>query len=92
MNDLSGSKSLFSEVFKLLQILLTIPVSTAMAECSFSVLRQLKTFYAPQWQPLLNYAMLLHIHKDRTDKLDLQKVAMEFIDVNDKRKSFFGKF
>ena len=39
----------------------------------------------------VNYAMLLHIHKDKTDKLDLQKVAMEFIDVNDKRKSFFGK-
>ena len=38
MNDLSGSKSLFSEVFKMLQMLLTIPVSTAMAERSFSVL------------------------------------------------------
>ena len=34
--------------------------------------------------------MLLHIYKERTDKLDLLGIAANA--VNDKRKSFFGSY
>ena len=34
--------------------------------------------------------MLLHVHKNDTDKLDLIDVANDFIDSNEHRKHFFG--
>ncbi len=41
-------------------------------------------------QVLFNNVMLLHVHKQETDTIDLKKIANEFIAVNDRRKKFFG--
>ena len=41
-------------------------------------------------QPL--YDFTLHIYKEKTNEIDLTKVAQEFIAVNDRRKSFLGHF
>ena len=91
LNNVSSSKSLFSEVFKMIQLLLTIPVTTATAERTFSVLRRLKTFLrSTMSQPRLNHALLLHIHKDRTDNINLISIAKEFISVNERRQNYFG--
>lgn len=93
MNDVSCSKVMFSEIFKLLRIVLTIPVTTATAERSFSTLRRLKTFLrSTMSQPRLNYVMMLHIHKDKTDQLKSIDIAKEFISFNDQRKTFFGNY
>ena len=35
--------------------------------------------------------MILHVHKDKTDSLDLTEVAREFSN-NDRRRHFFGDF
>jgi len=41
----------------------------------------------------LNYCLLLHIHKEITDSVDLVPVAKEFIDLYDEeRKKYFGCF
>ena len=40
----------------------------------------------------LNHVLLLHIHKDITEKLDPHCVAKEFVCRNDRRKSVFGLF
>ena len=91
LNNVSSSKSLFSEVFKMIQLLLTIPVTTATAEQTFSVLRRLKTFLrSTVSQPRLNHALLLHIHKDRTDNINLISIAKEFISFNERRQNYFG--
>ena len=45
MTDVSSSKSLLCEVYNLLHIALTIPVTSATAERCFSALRRLKTFF-----------------------------------------------
>ena len=87
--DVSSSKSLFFEVFNLLHIALTIPVTSATAERAFSALRRLKNLMT---QPRLNHVMLLHIHKDTTDNIDLIVLAKEFISVNERRRTFFGQF
>lgn len=93
MNNLSFSKRLFSEVFKLLRIVLTVPVTTATAERTFSVLRRLKTFLrSSMGQPKLNHVLLLHVHKGRTDNIHLSKIAKEFASVNERRKHYFGNF
>ena len=40
----------------------------------------------------LNNAMILHVHKERLDKLSLIDAANEFIKENDHRKTLFGSF
>ena len=42
-------------------------------------------------QKLLNNLMLLHVHKDKTDEIDLNVIAEQFINVNERRRNFFGK-
>ena len=44
MNNVTSSKTMFSEVCTLLHTVLTIPVTTSTAERTFSILRYLKTF------------------------------------------------
>ena len=93
LNDVPSSKSMLREVFHLLRILLTIPVTTATAERTFSCLRRLKTFLRSTLsQPRLNHVILLHIHKDKTDNMDVVQIAKECISVNDRRKLHFGSF
>ena len=38
----------------------------------------------------MNHLMLLHIHKERLDRLDMIAVANEFISRFEKRKEIFG--
>ena len=40
----------------------------------------------------LNNAMVLHIHKDRLDKLSVVDVANDFVFESDYRKTMFGRF
>ena len=93
MSDVGCSKSLLCEVFSLLRIALTIPVTSATAERAFSALRRLKNFLrSTMSQPRLNHVMILHIHKETTDKLDLTTIAREFVSINEKRGNYFGRF
>jgi hypothetical protein len=42
-------------------------------------------------QARLSSLMTLHVHKDRTDALDLTKIADEFVSGVDRRRVVFGK-
>ena len=93
MNSISGSKTMFGQVCELVKIVLTIPVTTATVERSFSSLQGLKTFLcSTMLQTTLNYVMLLHVHKERTDNLDILHIAKQFIYCNERRRKFFGTF
>ena len=60
-----------------------MPASNAMSERSFSTLRRVKTYLrSTMRQDRLNYLMILHVHKERTDALDLKEVANEFVGLN----------
>ena len=83
--------AMFSEVHKLVRIFLTIPVTTATAERSFSALRRLKTYLrSTMTQEKLNNVVLLHCHKEKTDTIDLHLVMKDFATANEHRKEFFG--
>lgn len=87
------SKTLLSEVDRLLKIYLTVPMTSATAERSFSCLRRLKSYLrSTMSQKRLNHVVLLHIHKNRTDELNIMEVANEFIVANDRRRLYFGQF
>ena len=87
------TKQMFSEVDKLLRLYFTIPVTICTAERSFSCLRRIKTYLrSSMTEERLNNVILLHVHKEETDHLDLQQIASNFISANGRRLSFFGSF
>ena len=91
INEVSLSKDMFSEVVCLLKIFYTIPVTTFTAERTFSALRRLKTFLrSTMTQPRLNHAMILYVHKQRTNKVNVTSIARSFIMTNDRRRLYFG--
>ena len=45
MNITSIGKAMFSEIHKLLCLYLTVPMTSASAECTFSTLRRLKNYF-----------------------------------------------
>ena len=69
------------------------PATNATSERSFSALRRAKSYLqSTMKQERLNNIMMLHVHKDRTDSLDLREVANEFVSYREQRKTVFGKF
>ena len=82
-----------SNVVRLLQICLLAPASAASGERSFSGQRSVKTYLgSTMTKARYSNLMVLHINKDRTDKLDLQIIAKRFIQKNKRRIRFFRKF
>jgi len=88
-----GKRALLSEVFRLSKLILVCPATNATSERSFSALRRAKMYLqSTMTQKRLNHVMLLHVHKDRTDELDLIDVANDFVSGSEHRLSIFGKF
>ena len=86
-----STKSLLSELHKLLRLYFTIPMSNANSERSFSSLRRLKTYLrSTMSQKKLNHVAFLHVHKHLTRALDLKSICKTFSSTNDRRRAFFG--
>ena len=91
MNEVSGTKLLCSELHRFLKLFLTIPVTTASSERTFSAMRRLKTYLRfSMTQERLNHILLLHCHKSGTDKIDIHQIASSFISANEQRQHYFG--
>ncbi len=89
----SGQLSLLAYVKRLVQLILVMPATNASSERSFSALRRIKTYLrATMKQDRLNYLMLLHVHKDRTDEINLKTLLNEFVGCSEHRASIFSKF
>ncbi|CAF1930954.1 unnamed protein product [Rotaria magnacalcarata] len=84
-------KSMFCEYTTLIRLYLTVPVTTATAERSFSAMNRIKTYLrSSMTQQRLNHVIIPHIHKERLDELDLNSICSTFISRNQSRKCFFG--
>ena len=93
MSESAIYQGMLQEVDELLKLYLTFPVTTATAERSFSSLRRVKTYLRSTMTSCrLDNLFLLYIHKEKTDALDLCKVAKEFVSVNSHRSHYFGRF
>ena len=87
------NRELLSEVHKLIRLYLTVPITSATSERTFSVLRRLLTYMrSTMSEKRLNNCLLLHVHKDITDQLDLIKIAQEFVLANEERARYFDSF
>ena len=86
-----GEKQLLSQVVKVVKLLLVMPATNAISERSFSAMRRIKTYLrSTMVQEWLNSVMVLHIHKELTDGLDLNIICKEFIYKSDYRKTKFS--
>jgi hypothetical protein len=91
IRSLGPVRRLYSELTKLLVLMMVIPATSATAERSFSCLRRVQNFLrSTMSQERLNNLMILHIHQDLTDLLDLEAVARDFVSLNDSRRDLFG--
>lgn len=78
---------------KVVKLILVMPATNATSERSFSALHRLKTWlHSTTTQSRLNWYMLLHIHKEKTDALLIPSIAKEFILRNNSRVRLFGQF
>ena len=82
--------NMLSEVITLFRLYLTVPVTTASAERTFSVLRRTKSFLRTTMsQNRLNAAMLCTVHRKRTDNISVENIEKEFCESNDRWKNYF---
>ena len=93
MNSNELFKEMLPAVHKLLRLYLTIPITSATAERTFSALKRLSTYLrSTMTEKRLNNCLMLHVHKEFTDSLDSISVAKIFVSAYDERKKYFGNY
>ena len=94
LSELSAAeRTAFSGVWTVMKLLLPLPATNATSEWSFSALRRIKTYLrSTMSQERLNNLMVLHVHKEQADRLELERVAHEFVSGREVRLRMFGSF
>ena len=90
----NGLDETFSEVSKLLEIVLMTPISTADLERSFSTMKRIKTYLQnTMLQDRLNSLACLSIHKEYISKIRdyNNKVINIFAQIKDRRADYLYK-
>ena len=86
------TRSMLSEVEKLIKLCLALPISVAASERSFSALRRLKTWLRNTMkQERLTHLAIMNAHSDLNDECDVSALLEEFISRSTERRSTFGK-
>ncbi|XP_060863223.1 zinc finger MYM-type protein 1-like [Metopolophium dirhodum] len=71
-------KEIFPNIYKMLQVALTLPVSSATCERSFSAMRRIKTLVRTSMhQERFTNLSILHIEKDVTKNIDTECILNE---------------
>ena len=77
----AADRRLMAQLVILAKLLLVMPATNAVSERSFSALKRVKTnLRATAKEKWLNHLMILHVHKDRIDKIYLEDVANQFVE------------
>ena len=94
MQSLSAAtKSFVPQAIVLAKILLAMPATNTVSEQSFCAMKRVKTYLRSTTSDCrLNHLMVFHVHKDRTDSLNMVEVANAFVEQNDSRHPIFGVF
>lgn len=82
-------KNLFPNINKLFQIYLTIPVSSATPERTFSCLKRIKTWLRNSiGQERVSNLAILNIEKEEIEECDLDKIIDIFTSIKNRRVDF----
>ena len=69
------------------------PATNAQSERIFSKMKRIKTYLrSTMTNCRLNNLMVLSVHKELLDSLDLISVGNDFVSKNQRRKNMFGTF
>ena len=86
MKELLTLQDGFPEVYSLIKVAMTIPVTSATAERSFSVLKRTKTYLrSTMVQERLTHLAVLSIERELSKNLDLDSVVDRFRDMHPRR-------
>ena len=86
-------REFISEVTFVVKLVLLAPATNAISERSFSALKRLKTYIrAIMGDKRLQSLMVLHIHRNKVDQLNLIDIANKFVGNNEYRKKMLGQF
>ena len=92
LNTQTVYKDMLSEVHNQLRLFLTIPITTATSERTFSALRHVLPYLrSSMTEQRLNNCLLLYVHKELTDSLGLVKIRKDIVN-NEERRKHFGMF
>ena len=87
------TKTFVPQVNALAKIFLVIPSANAVSKRSFSAMKRVETYLRSTTSDCrLNHLVVLHVHKDRTDSLNMAEVANAFVERNDSQHPIFGVF
>lgn len=88
----ASQKSLIAQAVFVYHLVLLAPATNAVSERSCSALRRTKTWLRTTMnQDRLNYCLLLHTHQTLLSQIDVQTIASEFIEGNERRIHHFGR-
>ena len=87
-------RSIYSEIVVLVELILVMPATNATSERSFSALRRIKTYLRTTMsQQRLNDLMILYVHRDSLDELDMDMIGEDFVAASgEPRATVFGHF
>ena len=87
-------RSIYSEIVVLVELILVMPATNATSERSFSALRRIKTYLRTTMsQQRLNDLMILYVHRDSLDELDMDMIGEDFVAASSEpRATVFGHF
>ena len=94
LRDFSREKrAILCQVVRLIKLILVAPATNAISERSFSALKRIKTYLRSTMKcARLNHMMVLHVHKEMLDNIDLKVIANEFSESKQNRMNIFGQF
>ncbi|CAM4510486.1 unnamed protein product [Leuciscus chuanchicus] len=85
------TRSMLSEVEKLIKLCLCLPISVAASERSFSALRRLKTWLRNTMsQERLTHLAIMNAHSDLLDEIDVSTLIKKCISRTTERRSTFA--
>ena len=90
-NISSAQRTLLSEICIIAKLILVMPATNAISERSFSALRWVKAYLLSTIKRTrLNHLMILHVHKKKTDSLNLHDIGNESVRCSEHRLSVLG--
>ena len=88
-----AQRRIICEVVKLLKLILLAPATNAESERIFSALKRVKTYLrSTMGEKRLGGLMVLHVHKEETDLINIIDAANNFTTKKSSRGLTFGKF
>ena len=83
----------YSEIIVSLKLYLVSPATNAVGERPTSAMRRIKNcLRSAMSQERLNHSILLSIHKEKTDDINLKNIANVFCEASEERRPTFGIF